>query len=99
MKHAPCVYHQSGTSVHCLHEPFPFYSTVEQTTCLITRIEKQHIPRGEGIFDVVGGGVDEDSALVPGPALHSDVLVNVAQTLQLTVADHNGCVPRETEER
>lgn len=57
------------------------------TTCLTTRI---HVPRGEGVFNVVGGGVDEDSALVPGPALHSDVLMNVAQTLQLTVADHDG---------
>lgn len=47
---------------------------------------------------MVGGGVDEDSALVPGAALHSDVLVNVAQTLQLTVADHDGWGPRETEE-
>lgn len=51
---------------------------------------KQHIPRGEGVFNVVGGGVDEDSSLVPGSALHSDVLMNVAQTLQLTVADHDG---------
>ena len=49
------------------------------------------IPGSEGVFDVVGGGVDEDSTLVPGSALHSDVLMNVAQTLQLTVADHDGC--------
>lgn len=40
---------------------------------------------------MVGGGVDEDSTLVPGSTFHSDVLVNVAQTLQLTVADHDRC--------
>lgn len=67
-----------------------------QFTCLITDVcqpfffFKQHIPRGEGVFDVVGGGVDEDSTLVPGSTLHSDVLMNVAQTLKLTVADHDG---------
>lgn len=49
------------------------------------------LPRGQGVFNVVGGGVDEDSTLVPGSTLHSDVLVNVAQTLQLAVADHDCC--------
>lgn len=49
-----------------------------------------HVPGGEGVFDVVGCGVDEDAALVPRSALHSDVLVDVAQTLQLAVADHDG---------
>lgn len=58
--------------------------------CLISKCQ-QHIPRGEGVFDVVGGGVDEDSTLVPGTTLHSDVFMNVAKTLQLTVADHDGC--------
>lgn len=51
----------------------------------------RRIPRGQGVFNVVGGGVDEDSTLVPGSTLHSDVLVNVAQTLQLAVADHDRC--------
>lgn len=51
---------------------------------------QQHIPGGEGVFDVVGGGVDEDSTLVPGSTLHPDVLMNVAQTFQLAVADHDG---------
>lgn len=51
---------------------------------------KRNIPRGQGVFNVVGGGVDEDSTLIPGSTLHSDVLVNVAQTLQLAVADHDG---------
>ena len=49
------------------------------------------VPGGEGVFDVVGGGVDEHPTLVPGPALHPDVLVDVAQALQLAVADHDGC--------
>ncbi len=52
--------------------------------------KKQRIPRGEGVFNVVGGGVDEDSTLIPSSTLHPDVLMNVAQTLQLTVADHDG---------
>lgn len=51
---------------------------------------QQHIPGGKGVFNMVRGGVDEDSTLVPGPALHSDVLMDVAQTLQFTVADHDG---------
>ena len=46
-------------------------------------------PVGEGVFDVVAGGVDEDAALVPRAALHSDVLVDRAQVLQLPVADRN----------
>lgn len=49
------------------------------------------VPRGQGVFNVVGGGVDEDATLVPGATLYSDVLVNVAQTLQLAVADHDRC--------
>ena len=54
-------------------------------------VQLQYLPRGQGVFDVVGGGVNEHSALVPGPALDADVLVDVAQTLQLPVADHDGC--------
>lgn len=40
---------------------------------------------------MVGGGVDEDSTLIPGSTLHSDVLMNVTETLPLTVTDHDGC--------
>ena len=40
---------------------------------------------------MVGRGVDEHAALVPGATLHADVLVDVAQALQLAVADHDGC--------
>lgn len=40
---------------------------------------------------MVGGGVDEDPTLIPGSTLHSDVFVNVTETLKLTVADHDGC--------
>lgn len=39
---------------------------------------------------MVGSGVDEDPTLIPGSALYSDVLMNVAQALQLTVTDHDG---------
>lgn len=54
-------------------------------------------PSGDGIFDVVAGRVDEDPALVPGTALHPDVLVDIAKGVQLPVADHDGC--REEEMR
>ena len=47
------------------------------------------VPVGEGILDVVAGGVDEDAALVPGSRLDADVLVDRAQVLQLTVADRD----------
>lgn len=39
------------------------------------------VPRGESIFDVVGGGVDEDFVFGPGATLHSDVLMDVTQAL------------------
>lgn len=39
---------------------------------------------------MVGSGVDEDPTLIPGSTLHSDVFMNVAQALQLTVTDHDG---------
>ena len=39
---------------------------------------------------MVGRGVNEDATLIPGSALYSDVFMNVAQALQLTVADHYG---------
>ena len=47
------------------------------------------VPVGEGVLDVVAGGVDEDATLVPGPRLDADVLVDRAQVLQLTVADRD----------
>ena len=47
------------------------------------------VPIGEGVLDVVAGGVDEDAALVPGSRLDADVLVDRAQVLQLTVADRD----------
>ena len=47
------------------------------------------IPVGEGVLDVVAGGVDEDATLVPGPRLDADVLMDRAQVLQLTVADRD----------
>ncbi len=39
------------------------------------------VPGGESIFNVVGGGVDEDFILGPGATLHSDVLMDVTQAL------------------
>ena len=42
---------------------------------------------GDGILDVVAGGVDKDAVVVPGAALDAGVLVDGAETLQLPVAD------------
>lgn len=39
---------------------------------------------------MVGSGVDKDPTLIPGSTLDSDVFMNVAQALQLTVTDHDG---------
>lgn len=48
---------------------------------------KQNKPIGDGVFDVVGRGVDEDTAVVPRSTLHPRVLVDRAQVLQPSVAD------------
>lgn len=48
-------------------------------------------PRGDGILDVVAGGIDKYPTLVPCPTLDADVLVNVTQSLQFAVTDHNSC--------
>ena len=47
------------------------------------------LPVGEGVLDVVAGGVDEDAALIPGPGLDTDILMDRAQVLQLAVADRD----------
>ena len=47
-------------------------------------------PIRDGVFDVVAGSIDEYPALVPGPALDADVLVDRTQGFQLAVADGNG---------
>ena len=38
---------------------------------------------GEGVLDVVAGGVDQHAAIVPGAGLYPGVLVHRAQHLQL----------------
>ena len=48
-----------------------------------------HIPIDKSVFDVVAGGVDEDTTLIPGAALHTDVLMDGAQVLQLAVTHSN----------
>lgn len=57
---------------------------------MLFTLYKQNLPRGKSIFNVVRSGVDENPTLIPGSALYSDVFMNVAQTLQLTVTDHDG---------
>ena len=45
------------------------------------------LPIGEGIFDVVAGGVYEHSSLVPACTLQPHVLIHTTQTLKLPVAN------------
>ena len=44
------------------------------------------LPIGESVFDVVAGGVDEHSAILPASTLQTHVLIDSAQALQLPVA-------------
>ncbi len=46
-----------------------------------------NLPISESVFDVVAGGVDKHATLVPCSTLHTDVLMDCTQVLQLTVAD------------
>ena len=48
-------------------------------------------PVSDGIFDVVCRCVDEHVILVPSSTLHTDVLVDRTQILQLTVTDGDSC--------
>ena len=45
------------------------------------------VPIGDGILNVVGGGVDEDAVVIPGSRLDSGVLMDRAECLQLPIAD------------
>ena len=53
------------------------------------------VPVGEGVLDVVAGGVDEHAAVVPGPGLHSGVLVDRAEDLQLPGGDRDDMLGEE----
>ena len=44
---------------------------------------------GEGVLDVVAGGVDQHAAVVPGAGLYPGVLVHRAQHLQLPAVCDN----------
>ena len=48
------------------------------------------LPIGKSIFDVVAGGVDKDSTVLPAGTLQTHVLINSTQALQLSVADSQG---------
>lgn len=52
--------------------------------------ERSDLPIGEGVFDVVGGGVDEHSSVLPTGALQAHVLIHSTQAVQLAVADGQG---------
>lgn len=53
--------------------------------------QRIHLPSGDGVFDVVARGIDKYPTLIPGPTLDANVLMNVTQSLQFAVTDHNGC--------
>lgn len=50
-----------------------------------------YLPVGQGVLDVVTGGVHEHTRLIPGSTLQFDVLVYCTQVLQLPVTDGNNC--------
>lgn len=54
-------------------------------------------PVAEGIFDVVAGGVDEHTMLVPTCTLEAHVLVHCTHTLQLTVAHTQSYKERDSK--
>ena len=45
---------------------------------------------GDGVFDVIRRGVDEDTGVVPRARLDSSVLVDEAKQFQLLVANVDG---------
>ena len=53
------------------------------------------LPIVQGIFDVVAGGVDEHSRVIPAGTLHTHVLMHCAQALQLAVTDGQDLKERE----
>ena len=50
---------------------------------------------GDGIFDVVAGGVDKDALIIPGSALDSGVFMDRAESLQFSVADRDHMLGQE----
>ena len=53
------------------------------------------LPIVQGIFDVVAGGIDEHSRVIPASTLHTHVLMHCAQALQLAVTDGQDLKERE----
>ena len=60
---------------------------------------KLHKPVREGVFDVVGGGVDEHSAFLPCARLDSNVLVNDGELLELSIADRDIVLGQKSDVR
>lgn len=50
-------------------------------------IKIRNSPVSDGIFDMVAGGVDEQTAFIPSAGFDSSALVQAAQNVQLLVAD------------
>lgn len=53
-------------------------------------------PVGQGVFDVVGCGINEHMIVVPSGALESSVFRNGAETLKLAITDSHGCTEGNT---
>ena len=45
------------------------------------------LPISKSVFNVIAGRVDKYSTLVPGPTLHSDILMDSTQVLKLSVTN------------
>ena len=60
---------------------------------------KLHKPVRKGVFDVVGGGVDEHSTFLPCARLDSNVLVNDGELLELSIADRDVVLGQKSDVR
>ena len=44
---------------------------------------------GDGVLDVVGGGVDENALIIPSTGLHTSVFLNSAKHFHFLVANRD----------
>jgi len=52
-------------------------------------------PIDESVLNVVARRIDEDTVLIPGSTLYSDILMYCAQAVQLPCANCNHCNTRD----
>lgn len=57
---------------------------------MICHRSRNHSPLNQGIFDVVQGGVDQNTSVVPSSRLDPDSLVNKRSLAQALVGNSDG---------